>query len=375
MNDVVPTIAFSAPVPRCTGLPMPEAQAGPEAETLASVIGQYAAMVGADGTVVTLFDPDRDEAFPLFSGGACADQRELIREAVALPHRDRAQSRERDAKIQWRENAHGDETWMILRVTEDDDRSCLRICAFFDHARSEVKRLAEAAALGMRPMVNGFLRLWNLHRRSAGRVAGLTMALDQSDVGVLLLDRDARILFENREATMLLDAANGIKRRNHSLGAIDLSDALRLQVAINHILACNQDTATKDECAAVVAIRREDRHRPLLIAMVPAHPIDRSGEAAAIAYIFDPDQDLRPLMQPACALYGLSPVEARLACMLANGQPLADAAKAMRIREHTARSYLKQIFMKTDTNRQADLVRLLLTSAVRTIHIPRFEMV
>jgi DNA-binding CsgD family transcriptional regulator len=38
----------------------------------------------------------------------------------------------------------------------------------------------------------------------------------------------------------------------------------------------------------------------------------------------------------------------------------------MHVTEQTARSYLKQIFVKTETNRQAELVRLMLTSSVRT---------
>ena len=52
--------------------------------------------------------------------------------------------------------------------------------------------------------------------------------------------------------------------------------------------------------------------------------------------------------------------------MLANGNSLVDSAKAMHVTEQTARSYLKQIFVKTETNRQAELVRLMLTSSVRT---------
>jgi DNA-binding CsgD family transcriptional regulator len=51
--------------------------------------------------------------------------------------------------------------------------------------------------------------------------------------------------------------------------------------------------------------------------------------------------------------------------MLAIGKSLQEAAEAMRIKDQTARSYLKQIFLKTDTKRQAELVRLMLTSHLR----------
>jgi DNA-binding CsgD family transcriptional regulator len=41
---------------------------------------------------------------------------------------------------------------------------------------------------------------------------------------------------------------------------------------------------------------------------------------------------------------------------------LAQAARVLHLSEQTARTYSKLIFAKTGTNRQADLVRLILTS-------------
>ena len=79
---------------------------------------------------------------------------------------------------------------------------------------------------------------------------------------------------------------------------------------------------------------------------------------------------LTPLVEPACKLYALTPVETRLACLLARGVSLAEAAEAMHVREQTARSYLKQIFLKTETKRQAELVWLMLKSSVRTVSDP-----
>ena len=40
------------------------------------------------------------------------------------------------------------------------------------------------------------------------------------------------------------------------------------------------------------------------------------------------------------------------------------AAKRLGVQDQTARSYLKQIFAKTETNRQTDLLQLLLKSAI-----------
>ncbi len=60
-------------------------------------------------------------------------------------------------------------------------------------------------------------------------------------------------------------------------------------------------------------------------------------------------------------LYGLSRVEARLALGLARGMQVDELAVDTKVSIHTVRSQLKQIFRKTSTNRQAELVKLLLT--------------
>jgi DNA-binding CsgD family transcriptional regulator len=62
--------------------------------------------------------------------------------------------------------------------------------------------------------------------------------------------------------------------------------------------------------------------------------------------------------------YGLTPSETRLALALLEGQSLRAAAAATAISYQTARSQLKQIFAKTGTRRQAELVRALLAASV-----------
>lgn len=82
------------------------------------------------------------------------------------------------------------------------------------------------------------------------------------------------------------------------------------------------------------------------------------GSILVVALLAD-----KPAHQPAPtvlgALYGLSPVEARLCSHLAGGLNLRDAALKTGIKFSTARSYLEKIFKKTKTNSQVQLVLLL----------------
>ena len=65
-------------------------------------------------------------------------------------------------------------------------------------------------------------------------------------------------------------------------------------------------------------------------------------------------------------LYSLTKAEAKLVELLAAGNSLDEVATARGITMNTARSQLKQVFAKTDTKRQGELVQLVL-SGVATI--------
>lgn len=84
------------------------------------------------------------------------------------------------------------------------------------------------------------------------------------------------------------------------------------------------------------------------VALVSFVPDDPAGR---------PAPGLAPLLR---LLYDLTESEARLAARLAAGEALADCARALGIRPETARTHLRNVFAKTGTRRQSELVRLVL---------------
>lgn len=74
-----------------------------------------------------------------------------------------------------------------------------------------------------------------------------------------------------------------------------------------------------------------------------------------------PDRAGLPYMARLRAEFGLTKAEARLALRLAGGASLASAAEAFDVKLTTIRSQLQQVFAKTGTSRQAELVALLLS--------------
>lgn len=212
------------------------------------------------------------------------------------------------------------------------------------------------------PFSKAFFAQWAAAQALLAKKNAMAAAINHTDIPTMLLGRGGALRFANDAAQAMLAKGSDIRLAEGRLDCLSLADTMRLQSAIAHVLAqIENDTP-------ILVLKRRGR-RPLLLAL--AHSQSNGdkvfGEQIAIAYIFDPEQGQPHIVDLACAIYSLSPCEARLAGALVDGLSLCDAAKLLRLREHTARSYLKQIFNKTETNRQAELVQLLLRSSLRMV--------
>jgi DNA-binding CsgD family transcriptional regulator len=81
---------------------------------------------------------------------------------------------------------------------------------------------------------------------------------------------------------------------------------------------------------------------------------------AAVVFVSDPERMPDVSADRLTNLYGLTRAEAELALQLAGGLDLRDIASATGKTLNTLRTQLKQVFQKTGTARQAELVRLLM---------------
>jgi len=112
---------------------------------------------------------------------------------------------------------------------------------------------------------------------------------------------------------------------------------------------------------AMLITRRPPR-RPLQLMVTPFHSSEVLTEDRPAALVFLTDPDAQPASRATLlqAFYGLTPTECRLAEQLAQGWELAQIAGKLHVAVGTVRTHLKNIYRKTGTGRQADLVRLVL---------------
>ena len=183
-----------------------------------------------------------------------------------------------------------------------------------------------------------------------------------------LLDRSGRALWTNRSAERTLRGGEGITTKRGEIRAEHSDEAEILRRAIAEV---GRSRAAADQL--LMLSRSSGGHGlSILLAPVPAHDgiSSRHGSGpvvserpAVVAYVGD--ADMRGRVPPVLLqrLYGLTPAEARVASLLAEGITLGKIAEELHLSRHTVRNELKTVFQKTGVNRQSELIRLLLSSA------------
>jgi DNA-binding CsgD family transcriptional regulator len=118
----------------------------------------------------------------------------------------------------------------------------------------------------------------------------------------------------------------------------------------------------------VMALTRPSGRRafPLMISsLLSAGPGHTLHDAVAVLYITDVETQMLQRSEPLRKLYALTQAEVELVELLCDGWSLEEAASHRGVTMNTARSQLKQIFFKTGTSRQSELVRLVLAGVAR----------
>jgi DNA-binding CsgD family transcriptional regulator/PAS domain-containing protein len=197
----------------------------------------------------------------------------------------------------------------------------------------------------------------------------LERTLDGLVAGVFLTTRDGRVVYMNAAAERQIRTGNSIRIVNNRISPTDPAARAALSKAID---AASRDDIDMDMSEHSLAMPDIDG-AGYVATLLPVDRGQRRGVVAPFAAsvaVFTQDPVQAPLMpgEAFARLYGLTGGELRVVLALAQGLGAKEAADMLGISEPTVRTHLKRIFSKTDTARQADLVRLLqnATPPVRT---------
>ena len=191
----------------------------------------------------------------------------------------------------------------------------------------------------------------------------LERTLDGLVAGVFLTARDGRVVYMNAAAERQIRTGNSIRIVNNRIFPTDPAARAALSKAIDEASRDDIDMDMSEHSLAIPDIDGAGYVATLL-------PVDRGQRrgivapfAASVA-VFTKDPVQAPLMpgEAFARLYKLTGGELRVLLALAQGLGAKEAADMLGISEPTVRTHLQRIFSKTDTSRQADLLRLLQNS-------------
>jgi DNA-binding CsgD family transcriptional regulator len=219
-------------------------------------------------------------------------------------------------------------------------------------------------------LVPHLARAYALHQRGHQNAA-LAEALDRLPTGVMLLDPRGHVVLRNRSAERILELEDGLMLDDGVPRAAHPPDNAVLQQMIRQ--AVDAQRVGRFTEGNVVAVTRPSGRRafPLMLSsLLSAGPGHTLHDAVAAIYVSDVEGETIQRSEPLRKLYSLTQAEVELVELLCDGASLEEAASQRGVTMNTARSQLKQIFFKTGTSRQSELVRLVL-AGIAPIRDPR----
>jgi FixJ family two-component response regulator len=183
--------------------------------------------------------------------------------------------------------------------------------------------------------------------------------LDRLPTGVIVVDAEPKVVFTNKLGAEFLAKKDGL-----SIGPAGVvrTNKLKETGELHRLIKLAIDTGEAGRPHAL-SVEREDSDRPLSVVVAPL-PAESGGAKVAVLLVSAPEVQPLPSVETVARLFDLTDAEARLAVALSKGERLEDAAETLGITVSSARTYLKRVFSKTDVDRQAELVRLILAAPV-----------
>ncbi|MEJ2528930.1 MAG: helix-turn-helix transcriptional regulator [Gammaproteobacteria bacterium] len=180
--------------------------------------------------------------------------------------------------------------------------------------------------------------------------------LDALPFGIMFTDVDARVMFMNSAAKKSCVNGSGVYiSKDQRCCAKDQKENIALHRLISKISHESDDRADGD-----YTLRITSEDGSVLTLLVVTVGKESAGHGVAIfmdnggGFFNISEETLR-------SVYGLTQSETELLLRMVQGETLAEISEARKVTLHTVRAQLKSVFAKTDTNRQASLIKKVLT--------------
>jgi DNA-binding CsgD family transcriptional regulator len=192
------------------------------------------------------------------------------------------------------------------------------------------------------------------------QLATFTGHLDRHPHALLLADAAGRVLYANKAAREIAEAKDGIAIEAGGISVGSEKQAAVFREALGSIASCRDPSMRRME------VPRPSRKQPYRVMLMPVQasgwsPLGVSLPAVTVL-IVDSDSQPGPDVAALRELFALTPAEARVTGQLALGRSVEEIAAEASISVETVRTHLKRTLSKTGTERQGELISLILRS-------------
>jgi DNA-binding CsgD family transcriptional regulator len=182
--------------------------------------------------------------------------------------------------------------------------------------------------------------------------------LDQLNAGVVVIHPTGKVLHANRAANDMFTKGWPIRIANGIIQTEDRKTTEILMKALQYV-AEEVGTLPPDRVSLEIALSPSSSSNGAAIGSLKPILL-RDGELGTVIALFVKQRSERPQTNVSgiAECFGLTPAETRTIEQLMHGGNVAEIAMALKVSENTVKSHLQNIFTKTGTSRQADLLRV-----------------
>ena len=178
----------------------------------------------------------------------------------------------------------------------------------------------------------------------------LSEVLDHLISGVIMVDSTLTVHYKNKSADKLLAGDYPLRLKTNKLDCANPNTKRTIRQYI------------EDQGSSVFTINfhSQELHTLIFPLGYPAGNADESCLASVI-FLFSTNKDSHHIADVLRTIFKLSPTEAKMASMLVFNPQLSEIADTLGITYNTARTHMKRIYQKTDTNKMSALIQKIMT--------------
>lgn len=209
-----------------------------------------------------------------------------------------------------------------------------------------------------------------LGRRRCENLNVAARALAPVTPGVILVDDEARVLLANRAARRMTDGVLHLDE-GRPPQPLNVEDERRLRHALRQYQSDYGGEAERVEC---LRLARAWGQRDLMAMIYPLSSVEHDSgvtsgpepapDPSVLILLSDPERRNKLSGELLARFFNFTPTETRIAMALAEGRSTAEIADWLGVSGTTVAFHLRNLFEKTDTHRQAELVSLVLAGCI-----------